>query len=216
MQAKRQTANKIWVSNLLKGESYKEEGEYGINYILVNNTKISRVNLIGTLVDIYKNELGNYISILLDDGSGAIKCRNWNEDLKMYEGVGIGSIVLVVGKVKEKNEEIYVVPEIVRLMDPIWLKIRNLELKKLYGVPEKSEYSSKKEEDSEFANEEASSGNHRQKILNLIEESGEGITYDQLISKSDLSEGEVNKVVGDLIKEGEIYEPKSGVLRILG
>lgn len=216
MQQNRQTAYKLWISDILKGIYSREEGEFGLNYVLVKDKKVARVNLIGTFSDIYRSESGGYIAALLDDGFGSIRCKNWNEDSKLYENVSIGTIVLVVGKIREQNGEMYIVPEIVRIVEPIWLKIRNMELTKLYGKPERVEF------EADVKNlevvEEVVSGNDRQKIIGLIDKNGssDGIDYDALVLKSKLSEDVARKIIEDLLKDGEIYEPRAGRLKILG
>lgn len=217
MQTQRQTAYKLWVSDLVRGKYQKEEGEFGLNYILINNKKISRVNLIGTFVDIYKNDTGSYVVALLDDGFGSIRCKNWNEDLNLYNNISIGSVVLIIGKIREQNGEIYIIPEIVKIVDSVWAKVRNSELKKKYGEPEKIEFNTSVKE-PEIIEEIVSSESDRQKILGLIEknDSLNGIDYDDLILKSGLKEEIVKDILNDLIKQGEIFEPKSGRLKILG
>ena len=217
MLVQRQTACKLWISNLIKGKYHKEEGEFGLNYVLINDKKIARVNLIATFVDIYKNDAENYIIALLDDGFGSVRCKNWNEDLNLYKNVGIGNVVLVIGKVREQNGEIYIVPEILKVIDSIWAKVRNSELKKKYGEPEKIEFNADVKE-PEIVEEIVSSESDRQRILSLIErnDSLDGIDYDDLILKSGLKEEIVKDIINDLIKQGEIFEPKSGRLKILG
>lgn len=217
MQVQRQTAHKLWISDLIRGKYQRDEGEFGLNYILINNKKISRVNLIGTFVDIYKNDAESYIVTLLDDGFGAIRCKNWNEDLNLYANVGIGSVVLIIGKIREQNGETYIIPEIVKAVDPIWAKIRNSELKNKYGSPEKIEFNAGVKE-PEIIEEIVGSENDKQKILGLIEknDSLDGIDYDNLILKSGLKEEIVKDIINDLIKQGEIFEPKPGRLKILG
>lgn len=216
MQSQRQTAYKLWISDIIRGKYSRDEGEFGLNYVLVGDKKVSRINLIGTFVDFYRNENGSYVAALLDDGSGAIRCKNWNEDINLYNNVGIGSIVLIVGKLREQDGEVYIIPEIVKSVDPAWAKVRILELNKKYGKPERIEF------ETDVKNpeivEEIVSGSDRHRILNLIEkyDSTNGIDYDELILKSGLKEDAVKEIVVDLLKSGELFEPKPGKLKLLG
>ena len=131
-QIQRQTAFKVWISSLLSGKYTKGTEQFEAGFIEVNNTKVSRVNLIGIIID--KFEAETQVSLTLDDGSGSIRVKAWNENISLMTGFNIGDLVIVVGKVKEYNNQVYVTPEIVKNLDnPLWLKVRKLELSKTFG-----------------------------------------------------------------------------------
>ena len=136
---KRQTAYKIWIKNLVNGSYQKETGEFGLGYILVNDMKCGRVNLIATVIHKYQNDVGNYYNLTLDDGSSSIKVKTWNEDIKLLQFIEIGDQVLIIGKPKENNGEIFISPEIVKKMNPTWIQVRKIELEKLWGVVEREQ-----------------------------------------------------------------------------
>ena len=130
----RKTANKIWISLLLRGEFHKEEGEFGSNYVLIGDKKISRVNVIAIVVDKFINEVHDAGTVEIDDGSGNILIKVWQDDVKIIDNVTIGDLILAVGKLRQFNDEIYIVPELIKtLKDMNWAKIRKLELEKEYG-----------------------------------------------------------------------------------
>jgi len=54
--------------------------------------------------------------------------------------------------------------------------------------------------------------------LELIKENddGNGVDIDQIILSSGLDESEAHEVISELIKQGEIYEPKPNKIKILG
>ena len=63
----RQTAYKVRIKDLFSGTYAKEEGEFGINYVLFKNKKISRVNIIANVIEKYENEDKSYGVIDFDD-----------------------------------------------------------------------------------------------------------------------------------------------------
>ena len=220
MVQNRQVAYKVWISNLINGVYHKEAGEWEPNYILVDGKKISRINLIATVVNKFSDDSIEYSNLELDDGSGTIMVKAWKEDVKLFDKVSIGSLILIVGRAKEFNEEKYILPEVVKILDSVeWAKLRRLELIKEYGEPKMLEKPVLVGESSESLVENVekidnASQNSRQKILDLIGKDNE-IIYDVLREKSDLSEEEVENIIKDLIKEGEIYTPRPGYIRLI-
>ena len=213
----RQTAYKIWISDLLNGEYHKEAGEWDPNYVLARNKKISRANIIASVIDVFSNEDGGYKNIEIDDGSGKIKVKAWKDDVKIIENIRIGYLVLLIGRVREFDNEIYLTPEIVKtLQNSSWAKLRRLELVKEYGEPLLKQEVKNAENSSEsqpvFA--EKFTENLRQKILRIVG-GEEEMTYDDLINESGLDEEEVKNIVKELIKEGEIYTPRPGFIRAI-
>ncbi len=216
----RNTAYKVWVSSLLSGEYFKEEGEFGFWYTNINGKKVFRVNLICSIVDKYSGE--NYSSITVDDGSGVISIKAWKEGTALLSDFDVGDLVMIVGKVKSYNG-IYVVPEIVRKLDnPFWLKLRKLELAKEYGETGRVEVNSiniseeKINQDAEnVVEEKVEDSNSREKVLRLIEsfDSGNGADFADVVKNSGLESAE--NVINELIQEGEVFELHKGKLRVM-
>lgn len=199
----RQTAYKIRIKDLFSGTYVIEEGEWAPNYILFKDKKISRVNVIANIIDKYENEDKSYGAIDLDDGTAVIKGKVWKEDVQLLENINIGDPVLVIGKVKEFNNERYLMPEIIKVLDnTAWAELRKIELEKIYG---------KEPQEVEIKEPTISS---RQKVLSFIEKSEE-VNEEELLNKIELDKEEVLKVINELIKEGEIYRPTPGCLRIV-
>ncbi|MFH1592901.1 MAG: OB-fold nucleic acid binding domain-containing protein [Candidatus Woesearchaeota archaeon] len=212
----RQTAYKVWISDLISGEYRKEQGEWDPNYVLVKDKKISRVNVIATVLDKSSEGDFGYAYIELDDGSGKIRVKAWKDDISLIGDVGLGDLILFIGRVREFSGEIYLTPEIVKKLDNLaWAKLRKIELTNLYGEPSKREDVVENVQNQEKVAVE-SVGNVtqtvRQKILNIIGSADE-ITYDEVVSKSGLDSEEVENLVKELIKEGEIYTPRPNYLR---
>ena len=211
----RQIAYKVWISDLLNGGYHREEGEWEPNYVLMHDKKISRVNIIANVVSYNVDEGVNYAAADLDDGSGRITVRAWKDDIELLKKINVGDLILLVGRVREFNGSIYLTPEIVRnLKNLSWARLRKLELKKLYGEPIKERILSSVGNGKAIGQTllEAVTYGTKQKILGIINSTDE-ISYDELILKSDLVEEEVEKVVNELIKEGEVYTPRPNYLR---
>jgi len=121
------SAEKVAIRELEEGE-YVEEKEQKPNYIITSeNRKIFRINVIATLV--HKEVHGSITSILIDDGTGKIIVRIF-EEIKSIFNLEVGDVIQIIGKVRIYNNEKYVFPEIIKKTNPAWLKIRFLELQK--------------------------------------------------------------------------------------
>ena len=205
-QQKRKTAYKIRIKDLFSGKYVKEEGEWAPTYVLFKDKKVSRVNVIANVIDKYENEEKSYGTIDLDDGTGVIKGKLWREDIKLIEDISIGDLVLVVAKVKEMNDDRHLMLELIKVLEnSSWAEVRKLELNKLWGVEVIKV-------EKEIVDQPTV--NSRQKVLSLIEKFEE-INEEEIINKLDLNKEEIFKIINELIKEGEIYRPTPGCLRVV-
>ena len=133
----------------------------------------------------------------------------------MLKKFHVGDPINIIGRLREYNNERYIIPEIVKKVDdPHWELVRKLELLKLYGKPNKIE----KRQDvvlSEEVIEEVN--NKREFLINLIGkfDDGEGVNVEKVIEASGLVRDDVEKVIVELLKEGEIFEIKPGILKII-
>ena len=229
MVQQRQVAYKVWISDLISGRFVEEEGEWDPNYVLIrNNLKVSRVNVIASVVNKYKNNENSYSYITVDDGSGAIDIRAWREDIGILDKCEIGDLILLIGRVKEFNENIYIVPELIKKLDNnTWTRVRKLELEKEFGEPLKS--TKENIEDKKLivsvdnkggiVVKEESAGEmltqtSRQKVFDYISKKEE-VTYDEVIEKLNIDEKEANEIIKELLREGEIYQPKPNYLKVI-
>ena len=226
----RQTAYKIWISDLLNKKVEKEEGEWSPNYILINNKQVSRVNIVATVVMKYSSDDNNYSTLTIDDGSGDVQLKAWKEDISIFNDIDIGDPILVIAKIREYNSEIYLTPEIVKILDKQeWIEVRKRELIKLYGDRTSQEIKKTTREErikepqmKEIEVEEVVSNNKvhlsgRQRILNSIEnlDSEHGADIMKVIESSEIDEEKANLIIQELLKEGEIFEIRSGRLKII-
>ncbi len=233
MMQQRQTAFKVWLSSLLNGNFTRQEGEWEPNYVECNGIKVSRVNVIGTVVAKFISDDNSYASITVDDGSAAIRLKTFKEDNKLVEALKLGDLIMSIARVKEYNHEIYLSPEIVKVLDdPHWELLRKLELLKLHGkmqavkdqpvaIYNESQPVSQPQPEEKVNVEEMTlddvTANSRQKLLSLIEKNqgDAGAEIQSLIGLSGISEEEVNSTLSELLKEGEIYQSKPGFVKIV-
>lgn len=119
-QFKRQVAYKISIKEVLNYPFVKREG-FEPSYILTDSGKeISRVNIMGVIVSQDLRE------IILDDGSENITLRSFEDH---DWDCDIGDNVIIIGKIREYNEERYISPEIIKqIKDKGWIDVRKKEI----------------------------------------------------------------------------------------
>lgn len=215
---KRNTAYKVRIYDLINNDYLKEDGEWGSSYVLVQDKKITRVNLIATVISKYESEDKTHCFVVIDDFSSEIRVKTWREDTGLLNNLEVGNIINVIGRIRKYNDEIYITPEIVRKIDnPNWELVRKLELFELYGKPKFSikEANERKEKIIE-EQIQGSSESDRQKVLTIIEkgDSELGVDYNNIKLASGLAEEKVVSIAQELLREGEIYEVKMGRFRI--
>jgi RPA family protein len=129
MEIKRLTAKKSSVKEIVNGRFVRREG-FESSYVLTNlGRRLSRVRVVGLIVDKFITPDEKYATITLDDASDTIRCKAF-VNIKIFDGFGRGDMVEVFGKVREYNEEIYIMSEIIRDVDPNFEILRMLELEK--------------------------------------------------------------------------------------
>jgi RPA family protein len=199
---KRQIAYKVRIGDLNKGEYVKESG-WLPNYILLNAKKISRINILGVVVAV--QEGGK--EFMVEDRSGRIIIRSFEE--KDY-GVNVGDIIKIIGRPREFNNERYVVPEIVRITNRDWLRLRELELSIKEGINVQNRGEEKKEK--KVKEEIIKSSIDPEEVMKQIKllDDGDGADYEELLEKI-----KDEKIIKMLLEEGEIFEMRPGKIKIL-
>ncbi len=160
MERKRLTAVKTKIGPVIKGRFVKQEG-FTPNYVLTSNgLRVSRANILATVVDKFVSETGKFASITLDDGSGTIRAKVFNA-VSVFEGIETGDIVDCIGRIKEYQGEIYIMPEILRKVDdPDLEMLRELDIRK-----RDREWNNKRELVLEYQNQTADA-EELKKIMN--------------------------------------------------
>lgn len=226
----RKPAFKVWISDLSSGELLQEPGEFGMHYLTLKGNNVSRVNLIGNVVDVFFNPEKGFSSVAVDDGSGTVNVRAFKEDSVMLDGLKIGDMVTIIGRIREYNNDRYILPEIVKIIsDPNWELVRKLELLKEHGLPKQQEIKQIVEVRAENTIVAESIGGNvvveevgnvtsstRGKILNLIEKADEnGADHSFILGSLGLPEQEINNLLKELLSEGEIYQNRPGKYKVI-
>lgn len=229
MAIQRLTAKKVRVSDIMSGKWVKREGMEPSFVVTDQGEKVSRARLMGTIVQTFMAEDGNFGSVTLDDGSDTIRAKTF-KTVKPLDSFNVGDNVDLIGKVREYNGELYVIPETVtRLQDPNMELLRRLELikkaRELKGRPpeatteeqsegvrvsqetgspaEKDAPEKKKEDNSEL----------RKEILDVIGAEPDGIEYGKILEKVKAEEAVVESVINEILAEGICYEPTPGKVK---
>jgi len=108
METLRQTTSRARISDIVNSNFVRKEG-FEPSYVLTDSgQRISRVYLIGTIVDKFMNENGNYSSITIDDDSDSIRIKAFREQVNIFDNFNVGDLVMVIGKVRNYAEENYI------------------------------------------------------------------------------------------------------------
>jgi len=209
---KRETAYKLRINDLLRGSQIFEESEAlnkRLKFVELGNKQIVRVNLIANVIDKYESDgERKFASITLDDGSGQIRVRVFGEDLNKFSDIAQGDTVVIVGLLRSFNQELYVLPELIKKTDPRYLLVRKLEIEKSFPSTDPTNLAKPKPETKSL----------RDELINLIKnsESKEGIEKEEIILTLKAQPEIIVQEIQKLLEEGIIYEPRPGIVRYLG
>lgn len=200
---KRQVAYKVSVSDILNSSFSKDDASAG--YVKLNGFNVSRVNVIANIV--YKSGEGqNHNSALIDDGTGKIILRTF-ENTDIFSRVDVGDIALVIGRIREYNNERYILPEIVKKLEKIeWMSMRKIELKGNAIEPNN-------EAAEEVVGEAVTNTNEEVYILIKKLDNGDGVSIEDVMKES--SNPDAEKIIGRLLENGDVFEIKPGKLKVL-
>ena len=241
MEKKRLTAIKTKIKNITGGKYVVQEG-FNPNYILTGNgMRLSRVRVLATIVDKFLSDTNRFASITLDDSTDTIRAKIFNA-VSIFDNFSVGDLADVVGRIREYQGEVYILPETVIKADDKNMEIlRELEIKK-----QENEYEEKRKAVAEHQNsvsdlnelkkimkemhniepheveaimaatpESTDTKREKEKILSLISEfgGGEGCDYTILLENSGMEEDVIDSVVNELLEEGTCFEPKPGKIK---
>lgn len=203
---KREVAYKIRIGEILKGKPQLTniEGKDRFNYLEIGEKRIIRVNIIANVIDKFISEgEKRFASLTLDDATGQINLKTFGDDVKNFTEISQGTTLTVIGVIRIYNNELYILPEIIKPVDPRYLLIRKLELEKL--IPK-----------------QPVSPNDRialkDQLLSKIKqaEENEGIDIEKLFTVIGASPELINPEIKKMLEDGMIYEPRPGRVRYLG
>ncbi|HLD37496.1 MAG TPA: OB-fold nucleic acid binding domain-containing protein, partial [Candidatus Nanoarchaeia archaeon] len=124
---KRQTAYKIRIGDLAKGKEIFEDGR--MRFVELGDRQIYRVNIIANIIERFLSEgERRFLSFTIDDASGQVRMRVFGDDIDRFTDITQGNTVRVIGTLRNFNNETYISPEIIKIVDPRHLLVRKLEL----------------------------------------------------------------------------------------
>jgi RPA family protein len=244
MDKKRQPAKKVRIFDIVNGKYFAgSKEEMKPSYVITAlGQKVSRINLLATVIDKFVSEDQNYAAIRIDDGTEVIRGKAFKEDVKLFEGIELGDLVTVIGKLKEYNNEVYVNVEIVRKITDANLEgLRKLEIlnelveqKKAVDeikdlLDNMSEEELKGYVKDKFGMDEETLNvvrdnlrvskeiDYKPKILELIKnlDEGNGVDVVKIFQLSDLPENVIESSINELLAKGMLFEPRPAVLKVV-
>ena len=204
-QFKRNIAYKLRIGDILRGKPRIEAERF--KFLELGDKNVVRINLVGNIVDKYESEgEKQYCFLTLDDGSGQIKVKAFGEDMKPLKDLTQGQTIVIIGTLRNWNNETYIQPEIIKNLPTEYLLVRKLELEKNNPLPQ-----------TPLQREHIIA--LKDNLLDLIKKAEEqgGIEKDEIIMQLKSSSPEIiNQEIKKLLEEGIIFEPRPGKLRWLG
>jgi hypothetical protein len=220
MYSEFEPARKVRIADLVNGEFVSGR------LVTPAGLSILRARVLATVVRKFISE--KYGFLVLDDGSATIRAKIW-QDTKLFDGIKPGAIIDMIGSVRQHQDEIYLVPNLIRVLrDPNWITLREAELlaqdRELEDVIQllqagNEEVAIRMGIDQSVINKAREKKLlhelERKKILMLIAQldKGNGVSYVDIIAKSGLPEEVVDKVISELLSSGECYEPRPGQIK---
>jgi hypothetical protein len=181
---------------------------------VTGDDQFTRVKIFGTVMSkrVFRGEgKVDYAVLAVDDGSGfMIRVKAWGIGTATVGKIEEGDVIDVIGRVRYKDEEAYVVPEIVRKIEDLnWETVRELEV--ILDHIRRSRMRSLGSGKSGLPCLDLES-----RILDTVESTGGdiGIEYNELIKRIEhSSEDEIKKALKELLDQGKICEPRPGRYR---
>ena len=128
---KRMTAVRASISDIVNGKFGEDNGPHVTSSYGV---ELRRVVIVGFVVSKFNKDANaeggkRFMSITLDDGTDTIRIKVWGEEESaLLEGVKEDILALVIGKIRKYEDEIYIVPEIVKeVTDPNYMGLHLME-----------------------------------------------------------------------------------------
>jgi len=225
----RNTAYIVSIEDVLKSRYINSQEKMESSYALIRGKKAIRVNLIGAVLTITKDQERPITRIDIQDWTSSMQLISF-EDNRFIEEISIGDIIIVIGKIREYNNKRYIIPEIIKRIDnPKWINYRKKQIEILNKrepniIEEDNSIEEIKEGEEEINITEESMSNEedieelllpQQRVLEIIKEldKGEGADIDEVISK--MEEKNAEEIIKSMLREGDIFQVKPGKIKIL-
>jgi RPA family protein len=226
----RMTTVRASVADIIEGQ-FDDVG--GPRVVSKYGVELRRVGIVGFVVEKFVNEDRNLASITIDDGSAVIQARAFGVDTSVLEEVQADQLYLIIGKVREYEDRVYVLSELIRQIDDgnymtlhMLQRLRGLltlsgvttteseevDESEAVGLEEYISKSEGKKDAQESAKPRASMlGKLSRQILNYIEEKKgpDGVKIEEVIEHfhdQGIDKMEINMRVVELLEGGFVQE----------
>lgn len=115
------------IVDLSTGEKVFDDEAGFLKYIETEEGPVARAAVVGTVLDTNINDETNSGSIVLDDKSGVIRVQTFGEGLSKIKDVKQGDTVIVFGKVREYDNNVYLLLQILKK-----ISIEEMQARKAY------------------------------------------------------------------------------------
>ena len=200
----------VFILDVILGSIFSPESFPYTKVIKTHNDEhLSFVRILGTVTNKY-HSLGSetkkeYTSLTVDDGTGVIQVKGWEDHAKTLDAFNIGDVVDVFAKPRvSKNQEIFLVVDKIFSIDnyshELYLRAKRVQryITNGFGLPKIVLSPQESHEDYEKA---------KITIWELIVSNEDGITFDEILQETGLPKQLVEKVIQELLNNGDIYEP---------
>lgn len=201
----RQTARKCNIKHIIKGDFVKAT-DIDPGFVKTSLGDISRANIIAAVVGRVSNT-----EIMLDDGTGMVMFRMFNEGM-LPSGISVGDAVLVIGRPREFNNEIYIAGEVISKISHDWLPVRRKEI----GIMQENALCDASGPAAENKKSEETGGisDYGLLIKSIRElDTGNGALMEDVMAKAGIPDAE--EKLTRLIEAGEVFEFKPGIIKLL-
>ncbi len=167
----------------------------------------------GIITEKYTGE-NNYVGLKVEDGSGGIVVKTWDDRLDKFRK---WDKIEILGQVQisERDEEIdvFLTPDIFQsISDDNWYLVHRLKIIQQLRRTASIEVKSATVGGVELG--VASIKDLKTKLKKAVKkfDTGEGVTYDQLVKIfSNIDEVQIDEAITELLESGEFFEPKAGL-----
>lgn len=202
-QFQRAIAYKLRIGDILAGKQILDNDSNRFNFLEMGNKQVLRVNVVANVIEKYEAEgEKKYTSLTIDDASGQIRVKIFGDDTEKFREISQGYTVMIIGMLRYFNDELYILPEIIKQQDPRYLLVRKLELEK--------------QKPKEVDRKEIKA--IKDQIIDMIKkaENDGGIDTDKIIMNLKAPPERINQEITKLLEDGLAYEPRPGKIRYLG
>jgi len=190
---------KARIADIVNGEFVKNDaGEF---LRAKNGKELSRIRILGRIVEKFVSNDGNYAALTLDDGTETMRAKFFQQSVSGITNVIAGDLIDIFGFVREYEGEVYIAPLIMKkISDSNYETLRKLELAVDASVKGGEEIS---EIDMESA-----------VLLKVSElDSGSGVKIETLSNSLSIEEDRTIELIRNLLIKGDLYEPKKGFVK---